>query len=299
MKKIIFTALLLSMTVVGFVQAQTDGTVQAPVVNYEGQDPMDSDLDGLTDQGEIQIYGTDPKKEDSDGDGYLDGVEVISGSNPVDAVSNPTSIGSQTATQQFEAAETIQDETPWPWYVSRMSGLIAFVLLFISIFLGLTLRVPFLRKFFSPLYATNAHCWISLQATIFALIHGGVLTLDKFLDFSFSDVFIPFSSKFEPGLVALGIFSLYLMIILVATSYGKKFMSQKMWRAVHFSNIILYVIVVMHAYYLGTDMKNDIIRNIFIYSNLALVLLMLANMFLRIKEKIARKSADTLNNEQV
>ena len=42
----------------------------------------DSDNDGLTDTEELKIYGTDPKNSDTDGDGYLDGVEVTAGQDP-------------------------------------------------------------------------------------------------------------------------------------------------------------------------------------------------------------------------
>jgi len=42
----------------------------------------DSDNDGLKDWQEIQIYKTDPCRQDTDGDGYLDGEEVVSGYDP-------------------------------------------------------------------------------------------------------------------------------------------------------------------------------------------------------------------------
>jgi DMSO/TMAO reductase YedYZ heme-binding membrane subunit len=283
-KKIIFALLFFGFFAFGFAQIPTSNAQQASTVNYDGQDPIDTDLDGLTNQGETQIYNTSPDKEDSDDDGYTDAVEVLNNSNPSDGESDPLSV--------LNSLSNLKDETSWPWYISRASGLVAFLLLYVSIFLALTLRVPFLRKYFEPMYALNAHGWIALQATVIALVHGLVLIFDKFLGFSVFDVLIPFKSNYETSMVTLGILSFYLMAILVATSYGRKYMSQKFWRVVHFSNIILYVIVVIHAFYLGTDMKNDIVRNVFILANAFLVLIMLINMFLRIKEKIARRNAN-------
>lgn len=43
---------------------------------------LDSDQDGLTNS-EEKVYGTDPYKADTDGDGYSDGIEVRSGYNPL------------------------------------------------------------------------------------------------------------------------------------------------------------------------------------------------------------------------
>jgi hypothetical protein len=49
-----------------------------------GTDPTesDSDHDGLTDQQEVEAYATLPNAADTDGDGFVDGVEVLGGYNP-------------------------------------------------------------------------------------------------------------------------------------------------------------------------------------------------------------------------
>lgn len=56
------------------------------------QDPprvgVDSDRDGLRDEFERSI-GTDPRKADTDGDGFVDGLEVYAGTNPKDPASVP------------------------------------------------------------------------------------------------------------------------------------------------------------------------------------------------------------------
>ena len=44
---------------------------------------IDSDGDGLTDDAETIVYGTDPLVSDTDGDGFSDGDEVFMGTNPV------------------------------------------------------------------------------------------------------------------------------------------------------------------------------------------------------------------------
>ena len=291
MKKIILALAILGIFTFGHVKAQVGAVIQnTPKVNYNGQPPVDSDLDGLTDQAEIQIYHTDPKNPDTDGDGYYDGAEVLAGSDPLDANSIP-------GMPQTALSVQSQSETPWAWYTARASGLVGFTLLYISILLALTIRIPFMRKVFSPLYALNGHGWIALQATIFAFIHGTVLIFDKFMGFNLVDVFVPFAASYKPSLVALGIVGFYLMVVLVVTSYLRKYIPFKLWRAVHFLNIILYLGVIAHAYLLGTDMKNDIVRNIFVYANVVLILLMIINMFIRIRQNMARKNAAVIDEQ--
>ncbi|HEX8974404.1 MAG TPA: ferric reductase-like transmembrane domain-containing protein [Patescibacteria group bacterium] len=252
-----------------------------PKVDYGNQPVVDSDLDGLTDQGEIQIYHTDPHKADTDGDGWEDGVEVMSGTDPLDPNSYPGAPAS--------VVQQAPSEIPWAWYAARAAGLVSFALLWVSIFLGLTLRIPLLRKIFSPIYSMSVHCWISLYATIFALAHGMVLIFDKQFHFGIADVLVPFASSYEPGLIAMGIFTFYLMVLLVVTSYGRRFISQKVWRATHFMNIALYAFGLVHAYNLGTDMKNPIVSGIFILANALLIFIMLWSLEMRIADSIMRK----------
>jgi hypothetical protein len=60
-----------------------DGLTDAEETEF-GTNPSeaDSDFDGLDDKSELEIYATDPLNEDSDGDTYIDGVEVLGGYNP-------------------------------------------------------------------------------------------------------------------------------------------------------------------------------------------------------------------------
>lgn len=50
---------------------------------------LDSDGDGLSDENEINVYGTNPNNDDTDSDGYTDGEEVKKGTNPLDPMDYP------------------------------------------------------------------------------------------------------------------------------------------------------------------------------------------------------------------
>lgn len=273
MKKIlswIFFFILISSF--GFARAQEDPIV----LNYKDQPVVDSDLDGLTDLGEEQIFKTDPANADTNGNGLDDGAEVLGFSNA--------------NIQQIALPPIEIVETPWAWYISRVTALIGFLLLYISILLGVSIRIPFMNKIFSPLYSLKAHCWISFQATLLAFIHGISLIFDKFIGFTWKDVFIPMNTTFQPVFVFLGIISFYLMIILTATSYGKRYLNHKFWRYLHSFNVFLYVISVIHALRLGTDLREGILRNVFIGLNIVLALLFMINIIIRIRNSIIQRN---------
>jgi hypothetical protein len=64
----------------------SDDLTPDATVEHNGNDVFltnDSDDDGLLDDDEINMYGTDPKNEDTDGDGIGDGDEVTFGTDPL------------------------------------------------------------------------------------------------------------------------------------------------------------------------------------------------------------------------
>jgi len=182
------------------------------------------------------------------------------------------------------------NDIPYAWYLARSSALVGFFLLYLSVFLGLAIRTPLLNRIIKPFYSLKIHCWISLQALIFAIVHGASLLSDKFIAFSWKNILIPFypltesqAQRIDVGFLALGIVSFYIMLLLVSTSYLRKGLPSSLWRAVHFLNVGLYAIVIVHSLYLGTDLKNPgLARDIFVYANGFLIFLFLLNIILRL-----------------
>jgi len=259
-------------------------------VQYSQGYAVDSDLDGLTDEGEKQIFKTDPNNPDTDGDGYFDGAEIINKTDPLNLNSTVNS----------DSVKNINTHLSLPWYITRATALISFFLLYLSIFFGLLIRFPVFRKIFSPAISFKVHAWLSVQALIFVFTHGAALLFDKLFNFSLVDILVPFTSDYETTLVALGTIGFYIMAILILTSYFRHLMSYKIWRFVHFFNILLYVIGIVHALKLGTDLKNSgIARNIFVYANIALVALFISNLQYRIYLTIKRKYFSNNNVQDI
>jgi len=253
------------------------------VLDYKSDLIIDSDLDGLTDLGEKEIFKTDSTNPDTDSDGFYDGTEIIEGFNPLE---NTSPVAVKTITQN---TFPVEGEIQWVWYLTRATGLMAFLLLYVVMFLGISIRMPGLNKIIKPIDSLNIHGWLSVQALIFVFIHGAILLLDKYLSFNILDILVPWYSKSYSNELALGIVGMYLMIILTVTSYMRKIINFKVWRAIHFLNIFLYGAVVFHGLYLGTDLREGMLRSIFIYINLALVILIFAHMIFKIVKYFKRE----------
>ena len=124
------------------------------------------------------------------------------------------------------------------------------------------------------------------------IIHGLVLLTDEYLGFSLKNLFVPLSSTYQPELVTLGVLGMYAMIALILTSYFRKYLSFRVWRVTHFLNIALYALAFFHAYYLGTDLKSGLPREIFLGMTSLLFGMMLVGMFLKLKGVFASKTEE-------
>jgi len=258
------------------------------VVDYKGEVIVDSDLDGLTDKGEVQVYGTDPGKADTDGDGILDGAEVLSGTDPLNQ-NNPGTAKSK------EIFSGINPDAPWVWYAARVAGILAFISLWLTVFLGLSIRNPILKKIIEPVYSLDFHCFVAALAVLWALVHGTVLIFDPKLGFHLKDVFLPFVSQttlVEPKYLALGIVAFYMMAVLTVTSYLRSHLNHKFWRVLHFLNPIVFLFVVVHGYMNGTDMKNFYVGSAFLFSSFLLVLIYLSSLIFSVVRKFKKSSEE-------
>ena len=67
----------------GYTPSSTEDWNIMQAITYSGSARgVDSDGDLLTDEREAEL-GTDPGKKDTDGDGYMDGIEVANGYDPL------------------------------------------------------------------------------------------------------------------------------------------------------------------------------------------------------------------------
>jgi hypothetical protein len=117
----------------GFIQVEA----QEIIVDYKNQPVVDSDLDGITDEGEKQIYKTDSNNPDTDGDGIYDGVEAANGTDPMGGTliisGNPEKIiPAQKPTKSL-----------WKWYIAGS----AILFLLATIFLPKIFRRINLKKY--------------------------------------------------------------------------------------------------------------------------------------------------------
>lgn len=144
------------------------------------------------------------------------------------------------------------------WYMIRVTGTIAYLLLYLTVIIGLWSQVQKKRKK-KISRALSLHEKLADWALILVFGHLGFLFIDSYIGFKWTELLIPFDSSYKPIPMALGTISLYFLIITTITSKLRKKIGYLRWRKLHALNPILYVMVTIHGLFIGTDFKGSIL----------------------------------------
>lgn len=144
------------------------------------------------------------------------------------------------------------------WYTIRATGAVAYLLMYCSVLVGLFSQIQKSRK--KKINGVlHLHEALSDWSLILVCGHLGVLLLDSFMSFKWTEVLIPFHTNFKPIPMALGILSFYFLIITIFTSKWRKKIGYLRWRKLHALNPIMYIFVTLHGLFIGTDFQGTML----------------------------------------
>jgi len=139
------------------------------------------------------------------------------------------------------------------WIVTRASGLLALVLVTISVLIGLTLagkptRDAVLLRRLRPLHEQTA-----IAGLVAIVIHGIALLCDPWLDVGIVSLAVPFTLHYATAFTGLGVIAAYLAFLLGLTYYVRNRIGARLWRTAHRATVVVYLLGVVHAFGAGTD----------------------------------------------
>ena len=139
------------------------------------------------------------------------------------------------------------------WYVARGTGIVALVLLTVSVALGVVVRsrrpLGGLPRCGLPL----VHRTSSLTATWLIGIHMVTLLLDPYAQLHLVDLAVPFLGTYRPVWLGLGTLAVDILAAIVITSLLRKRVGNRVFRAVHWATYALWPLAFVHALKTGTD----------------------------------------------
>jgi sulfoxide reductase heme-binding subunit YedZ len=139
------------------------------------------------------------------------------------------------------------------WLSSRAFGVVALVLVSLSVGVGLALAGRVSRRFGRPAQLKRLHESLALAGLIAIALHGLLLLGDSYLKPGIAGIAVPFVLTSQPVWTGLGIIGGWLTAVIVASFYVRRWIGVKVWRWLHRWTLLVYLLGVVHTLGSGTD----------------------------------------------
>lgn len=152
-------------------------------------------------------------------------------------------------------AESFLGQSPKAyWYLSRASGLVAYLLLWLSVVLGLAVTNRLARLWSDGPTVVDLHQFASLLSLAFSVFHALILLGDRYVGYTLAQLAVPFTSlEYRPVWVGLGQLAFYLALPVAFSFYVRRAIGVRAWRLVHYASFAVFVASAAHGLAAGTD----------------------------------------------
>lgn len=188
--------------------------------------------------------------------------------------------------------------------ISALLGLWAVWLLTLNVLLGLLLSVrynPYKRWPYRRLNYFTVHNWTGYIALAMVAAHALLLPLSSTAGWVWKDVAWPDAVPLQPGLNVVGAISLYLLAVVVITSYIRRRMGRKAWKAVHWLAYASAALFFVHGALVDQRLTGDPV-NLLDAEKLSIIfcfLLVLWASWVRLRFELRKRAAGRAAQEDV
>jgi DMSO/TMAO reductase YedYZ heme-binding membrane subunit len=140
-----------------------------------------------------------------------------------------------------------------PWYITRVTALLAYLALAGSVIYGLLLSTKLLDRITHRTVSFTLHQDLASIGLALALVHAAVLMIDRSVPYSPAELVVPFSGPYRPLWVGIGQLTLGISIVVLFSFYVRKRIGQKSWRRLHYLSFLAFVGATAHGLMAGTD----------------------------------------------
>ena len=142
---------------------------------------------------------------------------------------------------------------PGLWYATRATGLVAMLLLTVSVLFGIITAGRFASENWPRFLSQGLHRNTSLLVLAFLALHVGTTVADTYTSIPLTAAFVPFASAYKTAWLGLGAVALDLLLALIVTSLVRTRLGHRGWRRVHWLAYACWPVAVAHGLGIGTD----------------------------------------------
>jgi DMSO/TMAO reductase YedYZ heme-binding membrane subunit len=141
------------------------------------------------------------------------------------------------------------------WYLTRGSGTVALLLLTASVLLGVANTTRWKTNRWPRFLVYGLHRNVTLLAVAFTGVHVVTTVVDSFAPIGILDAFVPFLSPYRPFWLGLGALAFDLLLALVITSFLRRRIGTRAWKAVHWLAYASWPVAMLHSWGTGSDAR--------------------------------------------
>lgn len=167
--------------------------------------------------------------------------------------------------------------TVWIWL--RAAGIGAYVALFLSVAWGLVSTTGVVTKRISKASSNRFHASVATSGVLLLGIHLTLVLLHDFVPFDLLDLLVPVRSSYRPFGIALGIASMYALVLVAASSWVRSKLSTKLWRSIHLLSVPAFILALLHGVFAGTDTERPWMFAMYAATGIVTVFLVLVRGF--------------------
>jgi len=149
------------------------------------------------------------------------------------------------------------------WYLSRGTGLVAFVLLSATVVLGLVASVGWTTERWPRFLSQTLHRNLSLFCIVLVAIHVVTIVADPFVQTGIVAAVLPTGTSYRPLWVGLGSLAFDMLLALAVSSGLRRVIGLRAWRGVHWLAYACWPVALFHAFGAGTDTKLPVVLTLY------------------------------------
>lgn len=142
---------------------------------------------------------------------------------------------------------------PVDWYAARAAGVTAYLLLSAVVVLGMTMASKKQLVRWPRFALEDVHRFGGLLVGALIAVHVITVAVDQWLPFTLQSLIIPFTSRYRPIWVGLGVVAVELLVALAITNHYRRRLSYRFWRRAHYLNLAVWTAATAHGVGSGTD----------------------------------------------
>jgi predicted ferric reductase len=167
------------------------------------------------------------------------------------------------------------------WDVARAGGFTAYIVLTLSVVVGLALSTQIQSPSRWPrLLNSELHNFLTLLSAIFLVVHILAVWIDPFTNFGWNEILIPLASHYRPEWMALGIVAVYLGIAIGISTWLRPHIGYKLWRSLHVLTLGIFALATIHGIGTGSDTQTPWALGIYLVSIVMVGSLLCRRIFL-------------------